>query len=49
MKILKNVFFDSKIDRTKLTVDDYKEAQDALMSNAKEYFLFIIKAYWRIK
>lgn len=40
----KKRFFDSKIERTKLTFDDYKEAQDALMSNAKEYFLFIMKA-----
>ena len=40
----KKRFFDPKIDRTKLTLDDYEEAADALMNNAKEYYLFIIKA-----
>lgn len=40
----KKKFFDSKIDRTKLTLKDYEEASDALINNAKEYYLFIIKA-----
>lgn len=40
----KKRFFDSKIDRTKLTFDDYKEAHNALVNNAKEYYLFVIKA-----
>jgi len=40
----KKRFFDLKIDRTTLTLDDYEEAADALIRNAKEYFLFIIKA-----
>lgn len=40
----KKRFFDPKIDRTKLISDDYEEAADALMNNAKEYYLFIIKA-----
>lgn len=40
----KKRFFDPKIDRTKLASDDYEEAADALMNNAKEYYLFIIKA-----
>lgn len=40
----KKKFFDCKMDRTKLTLGDYEEAADALMNNAKEYYLFIIKA-----
>lgn len=40
----KKRFFDSKIDRTKLTIDDYEEAAVAHMNNAKEYYLFIINA-----
>jgi len=40
----KKKFFDPKTDRTKLTAEDYEEAADALIKNAEEYFLFIIKA-----
>ena len=40
----KKIFFDLKTDRTKLTLDDYDKAANALMNNAKEYYLFIMKA-----
>lgn len=40
----KKRFFDLKIIRTKLTLDDYEEAAVALTNNAKEYLLFIMKA-----
>lgn len=40
----KKKFFEQKNDRTKLTLDDYKEAADALINNAEEYYLFILKA-----
>lgn len=40
----KKIFFNRKTDRTKLTSDDYDEAANALMNNAKEYYLFIMKA-----
>lgn len=40
----KKAFFDPKTDRTKLTSENYKEAANALMKNAKEYHLFILKA-----
>lgn len=40
----KKKFYDPKINRTKLTSEDYKAAADALRKNAKEYHLFILKA-----
>lgn len=40
----KKKFFDPKIDRSKLTSEDYKDAADAFIRNAKEYYLFIYKA-----
>lgn len=40
----KKKFFNPKIDRTKLTLENYEEAANALIKNAKEYYLFIIKA-----
>lgn len=40
----KKKFFERNIDRTKLTLDDYEDAAVALLNNAKEYYMFIIKA-----
>lgn len=43
----KKKFFDLKVDRAQLKDEDFEQATDALISNAKEYFVFVSQAIRR--